>query len=870
MLRLRTLGRLSLHGAGDPGIATLGRRPLALMALLAVAGARGVRRDKVIALLWPDSDEERARNSLSQALSSLRRSLGADAIVAGPIDLQLTPDVIASDVQEFEAALAQDALERAATLYEGPFLDGVHLRSTPDFEQWVDEQRARLARLHANGLERLARAAEEREETVAACDWWRRLSALDPTSASAALGLMRTLAAAGERATALQHYRVYEALLRQDVGAEPDDAVVAFAHRLRNGSGDSTREAPAVDPRVGRPTTVDMSESASLTISSSAPLRPAAGPAERTAFSHLQPRRRTRWVFTGALVAVAGVSIFAAQSHRATSMDERRVTVLPFRNLTGDSTLDALGFLTAERIGDGLQRSGLVTVIEPTTAAFITQELRASAATVDDVKEAAMVGDAVRAVLVVNGTYSRDGDSIVIVARLTDGVRNALVGVSEPVRVAASAPHAKLDSVSQRVLGMLAVTVDRSLADVRPVGSSSPPTLAAYSEYLEGMARFQRRAEDASLPFFERAYALDSTFVAPLVWQAFAAGGGSRRADAVRELAKHRERLGPVDRQALVYFEAWERRDIPGQILALERASSLAPGSLWTYNLGNLMTGLGRSDEAAAAFEKIDRRHGWLRLWPGFWRAYARALHYVDHERELEVVREARTVLSAETGTAGAWWVGLMLDEGRALAALGRHAELDRLMVELESARDPTRFVGSAFAQIGEELRSRGDTLYARRFVERSLEWFGASGAGETAPVAVRAAYARALYDAEHWNDAGVIFEQLQAKDPAGWDIAASAALCAARQGNRARALELMALIEAVPDTVRDPNPVVQSRAVYLSRVAAVLGDRDRAVRYIERLNDYTGGRLSRHAQHRDFENLVGYPPYERVTRATP
>ena len=57
----------------------------------------------------------------------LRRDLGSDDAISGVRDLRLGPEVITSDVAEFQEALSARAYERAATLYGGPFLDGFHL-----------------------------------------------------------------------------------------------------------------------------------------------------------------------------------------------------------------------------------------------------------------------------------------------------------------------------------------------------------------------------------------------------------------------------------------------------------------------------------------------------------------------------------------------------------------------------------------------------------------------------------------------------------------------------------------------------------------------------------------------------------------------
>jgi DNA-binding SARP family transcriptional activator len=143
------LGGLSIESTSSIGGLTANRRPLALLALLAVNGGRGLSRDRIIALLWPESDAERGRNSLSQVMSLLRRELAADDILLGTAELRLNTDVLACDVLEFEQRLAADDLEAATRLYTGPFLDGAFLKNTPEFERWVDHERSRLQHVQA-------------------------------------------------------------------------------------------------------------------------------------------------------------------------------------------------------------------------------------------------------------------------------------------------------------------------------------------------------------------------------------------------------------------------------------------------------------------------------------------------------------------------------------------------------------------------------------------------------------------------------------------------------------------------------------------------------------------------------------------------
>ncbi|MFN2564352.1 MAG: winged helix-turn-helix domain-containing protein, partial [Gemmatimonadaceae bacterium] len=83
-MRLRTFGGISVDGAPQAlGGAATQRRPLALLALLAAAGDRGISRERLLALLWPESNTEQARNALRQTLYALRRDLGAPELLLG-------------------------------------------------------------------------------------------------------------------------------------------------------------------------------------------------------------------------------------------------------------------------------------------------------------------------------------------------------------------------------------------------------------------------------------------------------------------------------------------------------------------------------------------------------------------------------------------------------------------------------------------------------------------------------------------------------------------------------------------------------------------------------------------------------------------
>jgi DNA-binding SARP family transcriptional activator len=237
MLSLTTLGALSVRrrGSDDPA-GHLQRRRLALLAILAT-GKRGISRDRLLVLLWPEADNESARNNLKQALFAIRRELGPDALAGESHEIRLTPAVWECDRWEFETAVAEGAFDRAVTAYGGPFLDGFHIGGeAEEFERWAEAERAGLAMAYREALEGVAAQADADHDWPAACRWWRRLAGLEPFDSRVALALMNAMALSGNSAGALQHARVHQDLVRQEVGIDPDPTVDELADRIRSGA----------------------------------------------------------------------------------------------------------------------------------------------------------------------------------------------------------------------------------------------------------------------------------------------------------------------------------------------------------------------------------------------------------------------------------------------------------------------------------------------------------------------------------------------------------------------------------------------------------------------------------------------------------
>jgi DNA-binding SARP family transcriptional activator len=219
--------------------AALGNKSLALLSYLALQpGAHS--RDEIMAMLWGEFPEEKARASLRQALAHLRDALG-DALHTDRTSVFLVAQP-ESDVRRFLDAA--DTSPRDAAEVDIPhFLAGLQLRHSAGFDDWADEKRHALLRRYAGVLAaaiREAIASNRSRDAVRAAERW---VTVDGFSVDATLALMESQFLAGNRSAALQAFADYAS--RLDADERPDHRLVEMAQRIEDArvSGEARRQA---------------------------------------------------------------------------------------------------------------------------------------------------------------------------------------------------------------------------------------------------------------------------------------------------------------------------------------------------------------------------------------------------------------------------------------------------------------------------------------------------------------------------------------------------------------------------------------------------------------------------------------------------
>lgn len=225
MIELRTLGSVDLRDAGGRDVQAVLAQPKrqALLAYLAIARPRGFhRRDTLLALFWPELNQQRARAALRKAVFVVRRHLGPAALVGrGDEELGVADGAVWCDAIAFERAFDAQRFSEALELYRGDFLNGFFVSGAPEFERWVDRERSRLRELAASAAWALAECLRDEGQDAAVVKWVRRAMEFTPMDEGALRRQIVLFYRMGDRAAALHAYNEFAARLMEEYGVRP-------------------------------------------------------------------------------------------------------------------------------------------------------------------------------------------------------------------------------------------------------------------------------------------------------------------------------------------------------------------------------------------------------------------------------------------------------------------------------------------------------------------------------------------------------------------------------------------------------------------------------------------------------------------------
>ena len=207
VIRLDLLSGFAARDGRNGEVVITSRKGQALLAILALHPRRKLSREKLTGLLWSDRGEPQARSSLRHVLTELRRALperDPPLLMTKSDQVWLDPEAVEVDAVTLERLIDEgtlEALEAAAELCRGEFLDGLDVRDAA-FEEWLRIERERLRARASQALGNLL----ERQTGNDAIATGRQLLALDPLKEATHRALIRLYTEAGDRNMAIKQY----------------------------------------------------------------------------------------------------------------------------------------------------------------------------------------------------------------------------------------------------------------------------------------------------------------------------------------------------------------------------------------------------------------------------------------------------------------------------------------------------------------------------------------------------------------------------------------------------------------------------------------------------------------------------------------
>ena len=225
MLHLTTLGATDLRRPDGTSVQAVlaGPKRFALLAYLASARPHGFhRRDVLLALLWPEVDQDRGRATLRTTLYHLRQAIGASAVLTrGDEEIGIDRTALTCDAVEFERALDAGRTAEALAFYKGDFLPGFYVPGAADWERWLETERARLRARAASAAWSLAEDAATAANAEDANRWARRAFEIQPDDEGALRRLVTILDQIGDRSGAIAAYDAFARELQEEYDSDP-------------------------------------------------------------------------------------------------------------------------------------------------------------------------------------------------------------------------------------------------------------------------------------------------------------------------------------------------------------------------------------------------------------------------------------------------------------------------------------------------------------------------------------------------------------------------------------------------------------------------------------------------------------------------
>jgi DNA-binding SARP family transcriptional activator len=257
-VEVRLMGRFAVvrDGREVDESAYQGRKVRALLRVLATRQGQFVPNDLLIEALWPEQPPASPAANLQVLVNRARRAVGRPELIhtgpqgyalAGPPDCSVDTEVFLAAVERagrLDGTVALAAYREALGPAAEPLPEDM-------YAEWSQPYRARVLQARQIAWERAAALAAGLGAQALAVEYATAAATAEPLRETAALALVRALAAAGDRVAALACFDRYRRGLADELGLDPSpDAAELQRLLLRSDADEPPRSGPD-EPRAG-------------------------------------------------------------------------------------------------------------------------------------------------------------------------------------------------------------------------------------------------------------------------------------------------------------------------------------------------------------------------------------------------------------------------------------------------------------------------------------------------------------------------------------------------------------------------------------------------------------------------------------------
>jgi serine/threonine protein kinase/tetratricopeptide (TPR) repeat protein len=561
------------------------------------------------------------------------------------------------------------------------------------------------------------------------------------------------------------------------------------------------------------------------------------------------------FVFALILAGIGAISLILF-SPRELSIDPNRIAVATFDNKTGDELLDPYGRVAADWITQALSRTDVVEVVPTTMVLQSSSALGIKTHGLHSMDQLRALAKQTEVGTVIWGSYYLEDEILRFQAKITDAAKGKLIHSLEGVKGLGDSPMEVIETLRQRVLGTLELYFDSIPSKILRV--SKPPLYDAYREHIIGLEYFGKDYFQA-LRHFKLAAELDPEFLAPRARIAIIYGtlGEYAKADSVfRFINKRRKYLTLFEQNYLDWYMSRLKGNYAEALEYLRQAEKQAPNNIYIdYLIGLEALRNNNPQETVNIYTKIEPSEYIYDHEARAWQfgVLAKAHHMLgNYQLELEEIRRSQEYYPDR--------LELRAGEVRALTALGRIQEVREVIEESLNLKLRTGTPGDVMLEAAQELRAHGYLNEGQEIANRAADWYKNRTLDDAESDVYRFDLAFALYIAEQWEEAKVLFKGLAEENPENIEYKGFLGRLAARRRDREEALKISEELQQIK------LPYLFGYHTYCRAcIASLLGERKQAVELLKEA--FAQGYAHGVYLHRDMdlEALREYPPFQEL-----